>query len=171
LAAAGSAKATIKIPDSFIISTSQTLDEHWEMLGDLSWTGWSKIDQLKVVYSDGTPAQTLDTRFRNTWRVALGANYVLSDAWKLKFGIAYDQTPIRDSEHRLVSLPDNNRYWFSIGGQWKPCKVSTLDLGLAYLYIKDAEINNDQTANLRGQVNGSFSDSAWILGAQYSMSF
>lgn len=171
LAAASSAKATIKVPDTFIVSTSQTLDDRWEMLGDISWTGWRKIDQLKVIYSDGTPAQTLDAKFRNTWRVALGANYILSDAWKLKFGIARDQTPIRDAEHRLVSLPDNNRYWLSIGSQWKPSKAMALDLGLAYLYIKDAEINNDQTANLRGLVNGTFSDSAWIFGAQYSMSF
>lgn len=62
-------------------------------------------------------AQTLDTDFRNTWRVALGANYLYSDALKLKFGIAYDQSPVK-RRRRLVSLPDNNRVWLSVGGQY-----------------------------------------------------
>ena len=116
-------------------------------------------------------AQTLDTKFRDTWRVALGANYKLSDAWKLKFGTAYDQTPIKDAEHRLVSLPDNNRIWLSTGAQWQPTKASALDVGVTYLYVKDAEINNNQSGSLRGLVKGTYTDSVWILGAQYSMSF
>jgi len=112
-----------------------------------------------------------DTNFRDTWRIAFGANYKYSDSLKLKFGIAHDQTPIRDADHRLVSLPDNDRLWLSVGAQWKPSKQAALDVGLAYLYVKDADINNNQANSLRGLVKGSFADSAWILGAQYSMHF
>jgi long-chain fatty acid transport protein len=167
----GPATADIELPETFIVSATQTINSQWEMLGDISWTGWSSIDKVDVVRANGTVAQTLDTKFRDTWRVALGANYKLSDAWKLKFGTAYDQTPIRDPEHRLVSLPDNNRVWLSTGAQWKPNKASTLDLGITYLYVKDPDINNNQSGSLRGLVKGSYSDTAWIFGAQYSMSF
>jgi long-chain fatty acid transport protein len=59
----------------------------------------------------------------------------------------------------------------SVGAQWKPSKEAALDFGIAYLYVKDAPINNNQSANLRGLVNGTFSDSAWIMGGQYSMHF
>lgn len=174
-AATSDAKATIKLPDVFILSVAQTLGERWEILGDLSRTGWSSIPKVDIYRSSGaasgTIAQTLDTDFRNTWRVALGANYKLNDAWKLKFGIAYDQTPTKDAEHRLTSMPDNNRTWLSFGGQWKPGKASTVDLGAAYLFVKDAPINNNQSASGRGLVNGTYNDSAWLLGAQYSQAF
>lgn len=90
--------------------------------------------------------QTLDTHFRDTWRYALGANYRLSDMVKLKFGVAYDQTPVPDAQHRLVSLPDNNRTWFSpAGAQIKVAKGSVLDLGAAYLNVPESRVNNNQT--------------------------
>jgi long-chain fatty acid transport protein len=123
----------VDLPDTFILSVVQNLNDKWEMLGDISWTGWSSIPRVDIVRTsgalNGATVQTLDTHFRDTWRYALGANYRLSDMVKLKFGVAYDQTPVPDAQHRLVSLPDNNRTWFSTGAQIKVNKGSVLDLG------------------------------------------
>lgn len=162
------AKADLKLPDTFTISVAQKLSDRWEMLGDLSRTGWSSISKVDIVSAD---PQTLDTDFRNTWRVALGANYLMNDAWKLKFGVAYDQTPVKGAETRMVSLPDNNRVWLSLGAQWKLSNASRIDFGGAYLYLKDADINNDQIAAGLGRVSGTYKDSIWVFGAQYSQSF
>ncbi|WP_018988346.1 OmpP1/FadL family transporter [Aromatoleum toluclasticum] len=181
LNAAGSSDSDVDVdlPDTFIVSTTQKLSDRWEMLGDLSWTGWSSIKKVDIERTsgplNGQIAQTLHTEFKDTWRVALGANYKLDDAWKLKFGIAFDQTPVRDKQRRLVSLPDNDRTWFSAGAQWKVSKTNTLDLGAAYLYVPKTKIDNNQiTANPltnRGRVTGEYDSSVWILGAQYSMAF
>lgn len=170
--AAAPAKADLKLPDSFILSVAQQLDGRWEMLGDLAWTGWSSINQLNIIRTDtGATAQTIDAQFRDTWRVSLGANYKYSDAWKFKFGIAYDQTPVRDPEHRLTALPDENRWWFSVGAQWKPTKTAAVDFGAAYLYLKDPEINNNQLAAGRGLVKGSYNAKGLVFGVQYSQAF
>jgi long-chain fatty acid transport protein len=169
------AKAELKMPDTFIMSVTQKLSDKWEMLGDVSWTGWSSIPKVDIMrVTGGNPAQTLDTDFRNTWRVALGSNYQYNDAWKLKFGVAYDQTPVKGAGTRLVSLPDNDRVWFSWGAQWAPDKASRLDLGISYIYVRDSKIDNNQgttTAPLRGRVTGEYTGNIWLLGAQYSMSF
>lgn len=178
-AASSNARADLTLPGSFIISVTQDLSEKWQMLGDVSWTGWSSIPKIDVIRTSdtiggqksGATAQTLDTEFRDTWRVALGANYKYSEAMKLKFGIAYDQTPVKGASTRLVSLPDNDRLWLSFGTQWKPSKGTALDLGVAYLYVKDAKIDNNQSGDNRGRVTGNYEDSAWILGAQYSIAF
>jgi long-chain fatty acid transport protein len=171
----GSAKANVDLPASFILSVTQKLDERWEMLGDLSWTGWSSIPKVDIVRTsgplNGVTAQTLDTDFRDTWRYALGANYRYSDTLKLKFGVAYDQTPVRDPQHRLVSLPDNNRTWFTTGAQLKVNKDSLLDVGVAYLYVPESHIDNNQAALGRGRVTGVYDARVWIFGAQYSMAF
>ncbi|HEX8964199.1 MAG TPA: outer membrane protein transport protein [Rhodocyclaceae bacterium] len=186
-AAGGSSNvaASIKLPDTWIFSATQKLNDQWEMLGDLSWTGWSSIPKIDIVRTSGAAsgaiAQTLVTDFRDTWRAALGANYKYSDTTKLKFGIAYDQTPVKGAATRMVSLPDNNRWWLSFGAQWQPTKTSAVDVGVTRLFVKDAQINNDQrtvsaipaqNAILQhGLINGSYSDKAWVLGAQYSVSF
>ena len=160
-------KASIKMPDSLILSLVQGVGDRVELLGDVSWTGWSSIPKVDIVRTSGaasgTIAQTLETEFRDTWRFAVGANYKLDEAFKLKFGLAYDQTPVK------------NRTWFSAGVQWKPSKTTALDVGAAYLYVKDTQINNDQrstdqTKN-RGLVKGTYEDSAFLLGAQFSMAF
>lgn len=178
-AGTSNAEVDVELPDTFIVSVTQQLSDQWEMLGDLSWTGWSSIKKLDIVRtsgaSSGDTAQTLDAEFRDTWRVALGANYKLNDDWKLKFGVAYDQSPVRGPDTRLVSLPDSNRTWFSFGAQWKATQTSKLDLGVSYLAVNESSINNNQTSadptKNRGTVSGKYDARVWILGAQYSMAF
>jgi long-chain fatty acid transport protein len=170
-ALSGGAKASLKVPDVFILSGTQQLSGKWQVLADLSWTGWSSIQKLDVLRASGALAQTLDTDFRDSWRFALGGAYRYDDAIKLKFGIAYDQSPVKGPATRLVSLPDNDRTWLSFGSQWVASKGSTVDLGISYLMMPDANIDNNQTAQGRGRVIGSYSNNAWILGAQYSHAF
>ena len=184
-AASSDARADLKMPDTFIMSVTQKLSDRWEMLGDVSWTGWSSIPKVDIIRASNTGAgagngqiaQTLHTDFKDTWRVALGANYKYTDAWKLKFGVAYDQTPVQHDSERLVSLPDNDRVWFSFGTQWTPDKSQRLDLGVTYIHVRDSKISNNQNANLRpgelprGNIVGEYSGNIWILGAQYSLAF
>ena len=166
-------KASLTLPDTAILSVTQKLSDRWEMLGDISWTGWSSIPKVNILKADGSLAQVLDTEFKDAWRVALGANYQLNSAWKLKYGIAYDQTPVRGPTTRLVSLPDNDRVWLSFGAQWAPDKAQKIDLGAAYIHVRDSKIRNDQTSVTpsRGYVAGEYSGNIWVLGAQYSYAF
>lgn len=187
LVSAGSsdAEASLKLPDTFSLAVSQQLSDKWQMLGDVTWTGWSSIPKVDILRTTATAlyvpgvvgqaagdtAQTLDTEFKDTWRVGLGATYKYSDDWKLKYGIAYDETPVKKAATRLVSMPDNDRVWLSFGAQWAPSKTSALDLGVTYIFIRDSKIDNDQTLLGRGRVTGDYEGNIWILGAQYSMSF
>lgn len=175
------ATASLKLPDTWIISATHALNDRVELLGDVSRTGWSSIPKVEVINTEtkgvsataiaGRPAQTLHTEFRDTWRVAVGANYRYTDALKLKVGVAYDQTPVRNPSTRLVSLPDNDRIWLSVGAQWKPTKATTLDVGLTHLFVKSSKIDNDQAADGRGRVVGTFDANAWIIGTQVSFAF
>jgi long-chain fatty acid transport protein len=168
----GPANADVELPDMAIASFTQGLGA-WELLGDVSWTAWHSVDKIKLFKTTtGAQVQTLDLNLSDTWRFALGANYKVSEAWKLKFGLAYDQSPVPDAAHRSVSLPDSDRTAVATGVQWKPTKASALDFGLEYLFMKGTDINNNQTSTAQGWVKGDYSNNnALILGAQYSMSF
>ena len=78
-----------------------------------------------------------ELRWRDTWRVAFGGIYAYDDAINLKFGLAWDQTPVRDST-RLPRVPDEDRVWLSLGVQWKPSKTSAVDVGYTHLFVKDS---------------------------------
>lgn len=165
------AKANLTLPDTYIFSIAQKLDERWTMLGDVSRTNWSTIDQVAIMDSNGNIKQVLGARFRDTWRVALGGTYRIDDAWKWKYGLAYDQTPVRSAEERMLSLPDNNRYWFSTGVQWQVDKQTKLDLGASYIYIPDAKVESDHRAQAQGRVVGSYEGGIFLLGMQFSRAF
>ena len=167
------AKAGIELPDTFLLSVVHGLGDRWELLGDVSRTGWSSIQKLEIVnQASGAVADTLTLNWRDTWRVAIGATYRYDGAWKLKFGLAYDQSPVSDAQYRPVSLPDNDRVWLSIGAQYKAGRGATLDVGYAYLNIKDAPINNNGGSQAaKGVTNGTYKDSGNILGIQYSQRF
>jgi long-chain fatty acid transport protein len=170
-----SAQADITLPDMLIASATHTVNERWTLLGDLSWTGWSSVQNVDIVRTSGTAtgttAQTLEAVFRDTWRVALGGIYKYNGDWDLKCGIAYDQSPVRSDQQRLVSLPDNNRFWLSAGARWKVSPASHLDFGVARLFVQDTSIDNNQILKSRGRVTGTYDSSVWILGAQYSRAF
>lgn len=165
------AKASLKLPDTAVLSVAHQLNDKWQLLGDVSWTGWSSVPKLDLVRGSGAIAQTLNTDFRDTWRVAVGGNYQYSADMKLRFGLAFDQTPVKGEATRMVSLPDNDRTQISTGAQWALSGGSTLDLGLAYIMFADAPINNNQLAAGRGLVKGSYTGNAVLLGVQYSVPF
>ena len=143
-------------------------------MGDLSYTRWNTLDQLNVQYTTAGVART-DTEafdYDNSWRFAWGAAYKANDAWKLKFGIAYDKTPTSNST-RTARVPDNDRIWFSLGAQWNGGVYGKVDAGYAYLYLRDANIDQTKTfaPGLTSSLRGTYSDSAHILGLQYSKGF
>jgi long-chain fatty acid transport protein len=124
--------------------------------------------------ASASPDATLDTltfNFKDTLRYSLGANYKLSGPWTLKAGVAYDKSPVPSAEDRTVRLPDNDRYWLSLGARYQASPVSRFDVGYTFVNVKDADINNDQTARARGIVKGSYEGRVNILSVQYQHTF
>jgi long-chain fatty acid transport protein len=179
-AASGPTSVDIKFPDMASLSIMQVFGDKWELLGDVTFTHWSVIDTVNAINStNGSYRDKLTFDFDNTWRIALGVNYLASEQWKIRGGFAWDQSPVNDS-NRTVRLPDNDRYWFSLGAQWKFAKAGALDVGYAYLLIPGSEINFTRSqvgpngvpvASTSTTVTGSYSGSVNILSAQLTWTF
>lgn len=132
-------KSTLETPDNLSLALSQGIGSQWELLADLTWTGWSSVQALRVTRaSSGANVTSLAYNFHDTWRAGIGANYLLNDAWKLRFGVAYDRTPIRNDADRTMTLPDSDRTWLALGARYALSKASSLDVGYSHVFFKKA---------------------------------
>jgi long-chain fatty acid transport protein len=68
-------------------------------------------------------------------------------------------------------VPDDDRYWLSLGATWQPNALNRFDFGYAFIQIKDTEINNDQTARARGVVRGTYQADVHVFSVQYQFTF
>jgi long-chain fatty acid transport protein len=178
-------KADLDVPESASLSLFHVLSPKWELMADITWTGWSSLQKLTVTRTSavtfpfpggggvGSTAASLDFKWDDTWRHSVGANYKWSDQTKLRFGVAFDQTPTND-QTRTPRLPDQDRTWVAFGVQYKPSKTGILDIGYAHEFIKDAKVNAPvagQSTCALGCLTGEFENQADILSIQYSHSF
>jgi long-chain fatty acid transport protein len=72
---------------------------------------------------------------------------------------------------RTVRLPDNDRYWLSAGVKYAVSRTGAVDVGFAYVKVKDADINNNQALLGRGIVNGTYDGKVHVFGIQYQQTF
>ncbi len=168
----GPVSLAISMPDNFSASVFHQLNDRWDLMADATWTGWSVLKELRVLRANGALLSLTPENWRDTWRLSAGANYHYNDQWMTRVGVAFDQTPVADM-YRTVRIPDQSRTWLSIGGQYKPGKDSAIDIGYAYLFMKDATINSALAQPLVAfPIRGTYTSiSTNILSAQYTNSF
>lgn len=160
----GPVTADITMPASASLSLVQKLDSKWDLLADVTWTGWSSFDKLAI---KGTVNKTTQENWQDTWRYSLGVTWHQDAAWSWRAGVAYDETPVEDA-FRTARIPDSNRTWLALGGQYRLSDKSVLDFGYAYLFMEDASINKLDNGTL---LKGSYDNSVNILSAQYTYTF
>ncbi len=165
--------AKVKLPQSANLSYFQTLNDQFDVMADLQWTGWSSIQDLTFVRTDGTIVNSTPEHFKDVWRVSVGGNYHLNDNWMFRGGLAYDQTPIQD-QYRTPRVPDEDRYWLALGAQYRPDKAWRFDLGGAYIWVSDTSINlngNPPSTASYGLINGNYNNSIVIVSGQVTYSW
>ena len=165
----GDVTLPISMPDSFSLSGLHQLDDKWELMADATWTGWSVLQELKIDRTSGTNVQTVQEKWKNTWRVSAGASYRYNEQWMSRAGIAFDQAPVSDT-YRTARIPDNDRTWLSVGAQYKSSKESAVDFGYAHLFVKDSTIADRQGAG-KADLVGTYKNSVDIFSVQYTHNF
>ncbi|HJX57693.1 MAG TPA: outer membrane protein transport protein, partial [Thiobacillus sp.] len=105
----GPVNAGVTLPDSVSLSLFHTLDARWDLLADITWTGWSDFRELRIVRTNGDVLGTpTEENWSDSYRYSLGANYRLNDKLTLRGGVAFDETPVSDA-FRTARIPDEDR--------------------------------------------------------------
>lgn len=172
----GGVALDVTVPDSASFSYYQRLNDTWDILADVTWTGWSSIQQLAITRTSGPAAGSstvLPFNYKDTWRASVGANYRYGDKWVFRAGVAWDQTPVNEAD-MSARLPDGDRTWLAGGARWKYSRELNFDVAAAYIWVKDSSINNaGNPASIAGNglINGTYNSSVWIISAEVNYRF
>jgi long-chain fatty acid transport protein len=166
--------STVDLPASLSLSGSHQMG-NFTWLADVTWTGWSSFQELRIVYDNPDQPDTVTTEeWVDTYRFSVGFDYQYSDGLILRTGVAFDETPVPSAERRTVRLPGNDRTWLSFGLTYLVSKNMTMDFGYSHLFVDDAPINNTletSFAELNATVTGEYEASVNILSAQFNWNY
>ncbi|MBT9589452.1 MAG: outer membrane protein transport protein [Thiobacillus sp.] len=166
-AANGPVAASVTLPDSASLSLLHKMNPQLEFLADITWTGWSDFDELRIVRTNGALLGVTTENWSDSYRYSVGVNYRMNDKLTLRTGLAYDETPVSDT-YRTVRIPDESRTWLAFGAQYRLSNKTALDFGYAHLFVKDARIDKTESGVT---LTGKYEASVDILSAQLTHNF
>ena len=164
--------AKLVTPDTFSFAVAQDVGD-FTLLGSVDYTLWSRFKQLLV--TSGGPDSLTQENWNNSVMVSVGADWRVAQQWTLRAGLAYDQTPV-DNSFRTPRIPDNNRYWLSLGATWKPIPKLAISAAYSHIFVPSSSVNlvdlGPGTPNyLRGNLSATYDNQINIVSLQGTLAF
>ncbi|MFZ5522888.1 MAG: OmpP1/FadL family transporter [Pseudomonadota bacterium] len=169
-------KLNITMPETLSLSAASQVGEKWLVMGDISKTNWSQLQELRVRFANGAADNVTPENWKDTYRFSIGATYQYNEVWKSRIGFAFDKSPVSD-QYRTPRVPDNDRTWLALGASYRLSPNGSFDFGYAHLFVKDASINKTEViasslpSTLTETLRGNYKNSVDILSVQYTHSF
>jgi long-chain fatty acid transport protein len=158
----GPVTVDIKTPSTISLSAVSKVSPRLTVAGDVTWTEWSTIPELKIVRSNGSVLNRVDYSWADGMRYSVGVSYDYGNGITARAGLAYDESPVQN-ELRTARLPDNNRTWISTGGSYQYSPKYRFDGALTYIMVKNGEINDNNAASGAGIIKGTYKGNVIIL--------
>ena len=148
-------KVDFTMPQALMLSGYHELSDRWALMGNLGWQDWSEFGKVGVtVASEDTSSLTVDRNYKDTWHVAFGAQYRVTDPWLLTAGIAYDSS-MMDDEDRTPDLPLGEAWRFGLGARYDWSENLAFGLGYTLLWSGDLDMDVNR-GSLAGRVSGTY---------------
>ncbi|TRX76565.1 outer membrane protein transport protein [Pseudomonas mangiferae] len=167
-----SASAQMDVPASAALDWVHRFDDRFSLGTSLAWTQWSSFEDL-TLKSHGNTIVSIPYNYRDTWMVSLGGDYRVTDQWTLRAGVAYDQTPTRDST-RDPRIPDGNRRFLSLGASYRFQSLPSLSLDAAYSrqFVQDARLKTENQDRLgSGRLDGKAESKGQVMSVSATYQF
>jgi long-chain fatty acid transport protein len=165
-------KVGIKVPQQVMGSVFAQLNDKWAVLGSIGWQQWSKFGQVQLGIDNSANPSGITTNipFKNTWHVAAGAQYRMSEPLLLNFGIAYDSGFQSGTVSPL--LPTNAAWRFGVGAEHQATKTFKWGLAAEYLYGGNLDVallsSTPVAVGGRGNLVGSYGNVGLLFMGAYA---
>lgn len=147
--------AGLDLPEIISLAIHHDINDQWAVMADATWTRWSRFEEL-LIESDGILATQKPEDWENSMRYGIGLSYQHNDKWQFRTGIAYDETPIPNSQRRTARIPGTDRKWVAFGASYHYSDNIVIDAAYAHLFMDDPRIDESEGVyNLRGDYDAS----------------
>jgi long-chain fatty acid transport protein len=117
---------------------SHDLRNDWTLHLSLGWEDWSSMDNIFL--SGENNGVVLARNWDDTWHVAAGVEYKLSQQWSLTTGVGYDSNPV-DAEDRTADMPVDRQIRIGAGAVYTRPSGLEIASSIVYADLGDAEID------------------------------
>lgn len=103
-----------------MVSAYQQITDKFAIMGNVGWQNWSQFGDVDISLSvdpDQTQSFNNNPDYKDTWHVAIGAQYRLSEPWLVSAGFAYDSSPC-DESNPSPALPFDRNFRYAAGVQY-----------------------------------------------------
>lgn len=162
--------AESRVPANLSLGAVYRAGPQLALLFDLNWTEWKQVDKLSVQFENPSqPATTLTFDFKNAVRTSLGWIYDINQAWSVRSGFTFDESPVKDSRTRTFQVPDSDRYWLAAGLNCHPYSNTSFNFSYAHVFLNDAPIAREDVYGHR--IQGRFESQIDLFSAELRISF
>ncbi len=167
--------ARLDTPAMFSVGAYHRLNDKWELMAEYQRVYWNSFDSLDIYGRDTTNpyGSYLLSSTRENWRdtnfYAIGASYQMDHQWKLRLGLAYDESAVKAAD-RTPRIPDSDRYWYSVGLSYAYSENLTFDAAFTYIQAKEASVNLPTNATSNG-VTAEYDNSVKLVGLSLNYKF
>lgn len=166
------ASVDLSTPDMFSLGVTHHLSPRWTVMAEGSHTNWSVFDEIRVRKElAGTQDIVTEEDWRDSWLFALGTEYKFNNRLDLRFGVAYDQSPVRD-QYRSPRIPDSDRVWASLGAGYALTDTVMVNAAYTHIWNDDARVDKSVSAPLpTDRLRGEYDSSVDIVTLNLSTAF
>ena len=161
-------RTKLTLPEYIWLSAVHEWNDRWTSSASFKWVHWNRFKNLDIESSCflGGVSKTPE-HWKNALFLSLGTDYKYNDDLTFRWGVAYDQSPVKDAIYRTARIPDNDRIWASAGLSYI-YKKAQFDLGYTHMFIHTARTHNYANGS---RLNARYHLGTDILGAALQYHF
>lgn len=146
----------VTVPQSVMVSSYHEFTDRWAMMLDFGWQDWSQFGRVEIGLTGPTAtlATTTSLDYQDTYHVALGSRFRLSETWLLNTGFAWDSSMIPNKNYS-VSLPVGQQFRFGVGAEWQANPKLNIQFSYELAYGGDLPVNQNR-GPMAGSLVGQF---------------
>lgn len=167
---------TATIPEMLSFGYAYKQGNLWSIEADVQWTNWSRFDVLEIDLESPNPlvgAEVDDVRkWHDTLGFALGGEYKLYEAIKLRGGYTFHESPV-PGETFEPSVPQSSRHalFTGIGYGWGKSLNTWIDLAYGVVFYENRNVNNTVGDALGTPIDGHYDSITHIFALNFNYRF
>ncbi len=166
-----SSQINITMPAQAKLSGYHEVQDNLALLWTLGWQDLSAVQNTDVIVEGHN--SPLARNWKDTYSVALGGHFRISNALRFEMGYSYETSPQDDPKHIFVDVPTGPINKYSTGLTWLVNKNTKAQF--YYEYLDGGTVRTQANDNLTGgaltQLNGVYDMNVHFLGATLNYSF